>query len=423
MGFLQMSLINKMLQDLEERRSNGELTGTMHHQIRAAPEPQRIHFAWWIALALVLVAVSALSWIWGRQTAPVPAPLGLKLAPDLIVAEAAKKTAAGPVLPAAASVPSVPAAIVDNKPVPDKLVNDQPAVNTSKTMQSELPAAAVSSPVVQAPAQPSPAAAQSPAQPPVAQTAARPAAPTFDASVALPTARVRQAALPNAPQIKTKPASTNQGKAQEKTFDYELPANVSKQFKELTPQQRGENEYRKAVSQMQQGRAAEAIATLEQTLQIDPQNALARQTLVGLLLESKRQDEAVRRLQEGLALDRSQAGLAMMLARLQVERRELRPAIETLQRTLPSASERADYQAFLAALYQRDGRHKDAIEAYSVSLGKSPQNGLWWMGMAISLQADNRLTEARDAFGRAKASGNLSPDLQAFVEQKLNQLR
>jgi MSHA biogenesis protein MshN len=45
------------------------------------------------------------------------------------------------------------------------------------------------------------------------------------------------------------------------------------------------------------------------------------------------------------------------------------------------------------------------------------------MGLGISLQAANRLPDARDAFGRAKASNALSPELLAYVEQQLNQLR
>jgi len=50
---------------------------------------------------------------------------------------------------------------------------------------------------------------------------------------------------------------------------------------------------------MQQGRVPEAINGLEQTLQLDAQHAAARQTLVELLLERRRQDEAISRLQEG----------------------------------------------------------------------------------------------------------------------------
>jgi MSHA biogenesis protein MshN len=53
----------------------------------------------------------------------------------------------------------------------------------------------------------------------------------------------------------------------------------------------------------------------------------------------------------------------------------------------------------------------------------APRAGLWWMGMGISLQADNRSAEALDAFRRAKSAGGLSPDLLAFVDQRMKQLQ
>lgn len=158
-------------------------------------------------------------------------------------------------------------------------------------------------------------------------------------------------------------------------------------------------------------------------MQLDPLHALARQTLVGVLLDGKHHEEAARKLQEGLILDPGQASMAMILARLQVEKGELQAAVETLQRTLPYDTDHADYCAFLAALLQRQARHKDAIAQYIVALRKTPQNAVWWMGLGISLQAENRTAEAQEAFGRAKASNTLSPELQAFVEQKITQIQ
>lgn len=201
------------------------------------------------------------------------------------------------------------------------------------------------------------------------------------------------------------------------------PVIVNKQVKELTPPQRAENEYRKAMLALQQGKRGEASSGLELALQLDPKNSGARHALIGILLEGKHQDEAIQKAREGLDADLAQPALAMILARLQLEKGELRPAIDTLERSLMHASDKADYQAFLAALLQRDGRHKQAVEQYLLALQKAPQNGVWWMGLGISLQAERRVSEAIESFKRAKSTNALSPELLAFVDARLNQLQ
>jgi MSHA biogenesis protein MshN len=184
--------------------------------------------------------------------------------------------------------------------------------------------------------------------------------------------------------------------------------------------QRAEGEYRRALASLQDGRMTDTIAALEQVLALDPGHEAARQTLVGLLIEAKRSDDAIRQLQAGLALDARQPALAMLLARLQIERGG--SGIETLMRTLPYAGTNPDYHAFLAGAQEREQRHREAAEQYQAALRLAPGNGVWWMGLGMSLQADKRNAEALEAFQRARASGMLSAELQAFVERRLQQL-
>ena len=187
-----------------------------------------------------------------------------------------------------------------------------------------------------------------------------------------------------------------------------------------TPSQRAENAYRRALGVLEDGRVTEAIATLQAGLQIDPRHEAARQTLVGLLIEAGRPDDAMRQLQAALAIDARQPALAMLLARLQLERGG--PAIDTLMRTLPYAAGNGEYHAFLAGVLQREGRAREAAENYQAALRRAPGNGVWWMGLGMSLQGDKRNAEALEAFQRARASGTLSAELQAFVERRLQQL-
>jgi MSHA biogenesis protein MshN len=203
--------------------------------------------------------------------------------------------------------------------------------------------------------------------------------------------------------------------------EQQSPPAIRKQVTQETPQQRAQEEYRKAVVSLQQGQQVEAQEGFRRALQLNPNFTVARLALSGLLLESRQLAEAEHVLREGLELDIRQPGLAMMLARVQVNKDETQAGLETLQKTLPYAMGNADYHAFMAALLLRESRHADAVEHYRTALNLK-QAGVWYIGLGISLQAMQRLPEAQDAFQQAISSGALAPDLQSFVEKRLKQI-
>ncbi|MDD4929460.1 MAG: tetratricopeptide repeat protein [Gallionella sp.] len=192
--------------------------------------------------------------------------------------------------------------------------------------------------------------------------------------------------------------------------------------KQISQAQQVDAEYRRANASMLQGRTADAIAAYEGVLRSDVNHDAARQALVALLLEGGRARDAEQVLQDGLKNKPGNSGQAMWLARLQVEHGELDLALATLDATLPHAAQLADYQAFYAALLQRKGRHGEAAEHYQLALKSSPDKGVWLMGYGISLQALLRLNDAKEAYRHALESRTLSPELQAFVQQKINKL-
>ena len=193
-------------------------------------------------------------------------------------------------------------------------------------------------------------------------------------------------------------------------------------MKQISPKQLSDAEFRKASALLQQGRIADAMSGYEAALRLDADNDAARQALVALLLESKRGKDAERVLQERLKGRPDHTRFTMMLARLQVERGAVAEATSTLEKALPYANSQAGYQAFLAALLQRQNRNDEAIAHYQVALQLAPNNGIWLMGYGISLQALKHNAAAKVAFQHALDTRTLSPDLQAFVRQKLKEL-
>ena len=355
-----MSLINKMLQDLDARGTpdgRGDAAG-----IRSVPERER-----GVSRALVFggaagltAAAIALGWVyWKRPAVP----------------------------PVLVSVANTPLPVAAPLPVP-------------------LPVPA-SAPVVAPVAAPAPVATAPLAPEPVLQ-AGETVAPAKLRAAEMRRIMDKPARPAVAPVVRT-PAPA----ASERILD----------GKQVTPQQRVENEYRRALGQLQDGRVSEALAGLQQTLQLDPRHQGARETLVRLLLEAQRPDDAARQLQLSLALDPKQPAQAMMLARLQLDKANGgAAALDTLTRSLPYAADNGDYRAFLAGVLQREQRYREAAEHYQLALQTAPDNSVWWMGLGIALQADNHPAQARQAFERAKGLQTLSPQLQAFVERKLVQL-
>jgi len=444
-----MSLINKMLQDLDARgttRADGVppeiktvATGTRR------PAPLRIAA---IAAAVLVLAGGAVAWfvlpLEGETYRPVqPQPV----APS----------------PPPAVTAAVPApAPVAEAPVQAPVVDTAPPV-AADTVEAPPP------PVKQDVAEPArSAAAERPRQAAPVAAAPQPAGSTTSWAVASERARAerarlnarwqaereRLAALPpdqrRAGEVKLReeqaraaerakietawlaslarreagggadiPAAPTASRAAEPAAVAATPA-ARGQGRVETSSQGAENAYRRALASLQDGRVGEAIAGLQQTLRANPRHEAARQTLVSLLIENNRGDEAMTQLQQALTLDPRQPALAMLLARLQIERGK--GGIETLQRTLPYATGNGEYHAFLGGALQRQGRLREAAEQYETALRTAPNNAVWWMGLGIALQGEKRSAEAADAFRQAKSLGTLSPDLQAFVERRLQQL-
>ena len=367
-----MSLINQVLSDLERRGVNA-LPG--ESSIRAVPVRRNLNRLAWLIAAILILAVAAGLW-WNSLESKTSAPMRVVPAPAKPVA-----------VPQAESQP----VIVATQDFPLKENQQQggedtggPAMRLSFELSTiPLPSSLRAKPVAAA----------------TGQNHIKVAPPAY----AIPATESKAPVV--APVSGVVPAGS-----------------VDKQIRQASTQQQPDNEFRRASGLMQQDRVNEAIAGYEAVLQLDAGHDAARQAMLGLLLENKRNADAERVLQDGLKHNPRQSGFAMLLARLQVERDALSLALDTLQKTLPYAYQQADYQAFIAALLQRQNRHNEAISRYQIALQLSPNSGVWLMGLGISMQAVQRNEEARDAFRRAIESRTLSAELQAFVEQRLKEL-
>ncbi|NJA88210.1 tetratricopeptide repeat protein [Rhodocyclus tenuis] len=459
-----MSLINRMLQDIEAREgADGARRGLPEDVRLLPPAPRRQMTSWWPLAAVGVALAAGAFWTLNRSAGDasrvsagaiagaVPAPAAAPAAAPTAAAPAANPpaapgasvataAAAAPVSPtnATATLAKSPVAPAVTAPAPITEGGAAPPAASPVAPHSASPAsaspavspkgvAAASSPPPAVPTKAAPAAAQPPAAAVLAQKPAVPLAlAQGGVSVSTPEAVAKKAeplkvspALPTPALPETRRVVVGADSASPASAARTSGAAIDKSPVPASPSERAEATYRRALGSLNAGRTGDAAEELRNALAIDATHTASRQLLLRLLLEARRFDEAADLLDEGLQLAPANVQWAMSLARLKVERGDLPAAWRALQRSLPAASGNADYQGFAGHVLLRMGRAHEAVERYAQATRLAPAEGRWWLGLGLALDADGHAAEARDAWQRARASGTLTPDLLTLIEQKL----
>ena len=227
-----MSLINRMLQDLEQRRSQGDERGLPAGVRAVAPRgSERRSGWWWVALMVLLGTILVLVGLL-QQRPPVP------VNPPL-----ARVAVQPPVVPVVA--PPAPAPNLASLPLADI-----PAVPMSAAAKkAELPSANR------------------------ARTAEK-------SSEAVASGSTSAENIKGVEETRAAPSKNdNTGKRAE--------AIGAAPVKQISPQQQAEFSYQKALALLQQGRVTEAQESLGESLRAAPDHAVSRQALAGILVEKK----------------------------------------------------------------------------------------------------------------------------------------
>jgi MSHA biogenesis protein MshN len=372
-----VSVINKMLQDLDRRNAVAMSADEAGPQaVKPVVEAQRRRHEWfWRVLAgLVLISVGWVGWVaYQLQPRALVTPLALLAAEQSAARSAAAERPAQRPVPAPLVVPSVVATpVVEAHKAEPALSRSEPA----KPVETLKLARSIDTPI----REPRPKRAEPQARKLAAEPAALPAAPG-------PTKAV-----------------------------------VDKREHSKAADDAAEARFRRAAALLNQGRISEAEEELAAALQADPSHVPARQAYVALLLEQQRVASALRLLREAVDANPGQPLFSLGLARVYAEQRDYPAALSVIEKS-GRVGQGPDFQVLKGAVLQRLGRHDEAVTAYEEALQKSSQPGSAWAGLGVSLEAVGRQGDAAQAYRRALGAGPLAPELRNYAEERIRALQ
>ncbi len=377
-----MSLVNQMLQDLEQRRAQLP-RGDSLRGLHASPAPAATANNLWPTV-LIGAAIAGVGYGWWLTFAEPAAQV------PVITAPVATFVTPAPQQPVHSVAATPSAQQVDAQHIDAQRV-DAEWDNTWEPRLAEAVAEAAS----------------------VAALEESLAEPVSIAAETAPSAPIKPAPRPD-----TKPVST--ATVITRATPPRGTPSMQKTPHAPSPVEQAKREYADALNALRHGEAARAEQHLRAALQQQPAHTQAAEALTATLLQQGRAAEAQEVLAEALTAAPNATQLLSLQARVLAEAGRDNEAVALLQSA--ALNHDADAQALLGALQQRLGNHTLAATAYRQALARAPQRGAWWLGLAISLEGSQDPTAALAAYRRALADTSLDANVSGYVRSRIQAL-
>ncbi|GIU25785.1 MSHA biogenesis protein MshN [Shewanella hafniensis] len=406
-----MSVINKMLQDLDKRQQGHELSNVTQPQVQYLAH-RRAPFNWLLLCGVSLLLGGGAVYGWQFFMAkPAEATISAQ------VQEQNTLTAQTEPVRTESIASSEASSNLDAAAEPLKLATTQKIATTMTANSEEF--------------EPSAAEIASSQSPEFERNIEpeRQAQSKTDVSLALENNQVDTVSEPNHSQ----PSHSQPDSATSSVRSAEVTAGANRLAPKaqgqmaitevkLTPKQLAKKRFTLASEAERDGKLKEAISYYDQTLVLDPSMHEARKQLAALHYGQGQLAKASEVLQQGMLLFPQQLDFALLLARVQQASGQADLALVTLANipdTHPLARQKWMAQSDLA---QKLGQFSLSEQAYRQLLQQEPQQAKWWMGLAYALDSQQQFPQARQAYRTALGHRGLSAQASAFIEQRLTQL-
>lgn len=191
----------------------------------------------------------------------------------------------------------------------------------------------------------------------------------------------------------------------------------------LTSQQRSLQDYQDALELLNQNQVKPAIAKLRSAVKSAQNNEDAYELLVTLLIKNEQFNDATKVLNSAAKSFPKNQHFEQFRAYVLEQKGEAARALQVLLKSeLPDIDQDPDCYAFIASLYQQQGQFILAAQLYNRLLKIQPSRAMWWVGLGIALESAGKQNAAQEAYRRAITFSDLPSAVSSFVSGKIKKL-
>ncbi|WP_434953127.1 tetratricopeptide repeat protein [Shewanella sp. HL-SH4] len=190
----------------------------------------------------------------------------------------------------------------------------------------------------------------------------------------------------------------------------------------LTKAQLAKVLFQKAQTAEKEKRLSDASSGYLEAIILDPSLHAARKQLVSIYYAQNNANTAIRLLESGVGMFPSHWEFYLIKANIENALQEYRAALQSLGYIDDSSHFVKDKWVFQGEVAQKIGQYSLAESAYRSLLTLESTQARWWMGLAYALDSQQQYVKAAEAYRSALSYPGLSNTAIKFVEQRLAQL-
>lgn len=387
-----MSVINKMLKDLEQREQEQEAELEPSNAIYQPKANNKLPIILGLMFVVILALAGAVTWLLLKSQAQQPSlPMQTKVAEQSNQSSEAVQPVASPAEPM--NKPEV----AEPTPQP-KVLSRSPVYVPAQTESQQV----------------------EPEQETVQATAESETAAMVEQEVVSeqePTADLVE------PQVVVEQEMSDSPEPVEKVSNEAEPTQfkIEKTPSNLTREQRLEKLMEKAKSSFDKGYITDAITQLEEVLNSADNHVEARNLLAVAWYGRGELQQAVNILNNGLNRYPNIEKWRLTAAKIFFKENELQGAFSYLEADLASAS--VEYYSMKGTLARQLKRFDKAETAYASLTKLEPEKGGWWLGYAIALDSQNKSAMAVQSYKQAITQAGISAASIQFAQQRIQKLQ